>query len=60
VFWFIVYVLASIGPSIGGVVFEYFYQGHLFIIVLMLNLIILGWIAKQGIVKNNNDDENSF
>ena len=60
VFWFIVYVLASIGPSIGGIVFEYFYQGHLFVVVLLLNLIILGWIAKQGIVKNNNNDESAL
>ncbi|MFW9962434.1 MAG: MFS transporter [Candidatus Sifarchaeia archaeon] len=51
VFWFIVYLLSSIGPSIGGIVFEYFYPGNLFVVVLLLNLIILGWITRQGLVK---------
>jgi MFS family permease len=60
VFWFIVFIFASIGPSFGGVIFQYFYSGHLFIIVLLLNLIILGWIARQGIVKDNKNDENTL
>jgi MFS family permease len=60
VFWFIVFIFASIGPSVGGIVFQYFYQGHLFIVVLLLNLIILGWIASQGLVKDNRDDENTL
>jgi MFS family permease len=51
VFWFIVFLFASIGPTVGGILFEYFYQGHLFIVVLLLNLIILGWIATKGLVK---------
>jgi MFS family permease len=59
VFWFIVYIFASIGPTIGGVVFQYFYQGHLFILVLLLNLIILGWIASQGLVKEKVDTEST-
>jgi MFS family permease len=56
-FWFIVFLFASIGPSLGGVLFEYFYSGHLFIVVLLLNLIILGWIASQGIVKTSEEIE---
>ncbi|MHA2026394.1 MAG: MFS transporter [Candidatus Thorarchaeota archaeon] len=57
VFWFIVWMCASIGPTIGGFVFRYFYQGDLFIVVIMLNLLILGWIAKQGLVKENEQAE---
>ena len=53
VFWFIVWMCASIGPYVGGLVFQYFYQGDLFIVVLMLNLLILGWISKQGLVREN-------
>jgi MFS family permease len=58
VFWFLVYLLSSIGPSVGGFVFEYFYQGDLFIIVLLLNIIILGWIARQGLVNNREETGN--
>ena len=59
VFWFIVYIFSSIGPAFGGIMFQYFYQGHLFIVVLLLNLIILGWIASQGLVKENMDSEST-
>jgi len=52
VFWFIVFMFASIGPYVGGFVFQNFYQGDLFIVVFLLNIIILGWIATKGIVKN--------
>ena len=55
VFWFIVYLFASLGPSIGGIVFEYFYRGYLFIFVLLLNLIILGWIMRKGLVKTTEE-----
>ena len=57
VFWFIVWMCAAIGPLMGGLVFHYFYQGNLFIVVIMLNLLILGWIAKQGLVKENEHAE---
>ena len=57
VFWFIVYMFSSVGPSIGGVVFEFLYQGHLFIVVLVLNFIILGWIATKGLVKKSEESE---
>jgi MFS family permease len=50
VFWFIVYLLASIGPLVGGFVFDYSPPG-LFIIIFLLNIIILGWIATRGLVK---------
>ncbi|MFW9787324.1 MAG: MFS transporter [Candidatus Thorarchaeota archaeon] len=52
VFWFIVFLISSIGPYFGGLVFQYFYQGHLFLIVLLLNLIILAWIGTKGLVRN--------
>jgi cyanate permease len=51
VFWFIVYLLSSIGPFVGGFIFQYFYQGYLFVVVFVLNLIILGWIATRGLVR---------
>ena len=51
VFWFIVYLLSSIGPFVGGFLFQYFYQGYLFVVVFVLNLIILGWIATRGLVR---------
>jgi MFS family permease len=57
VFWFIVWMLASIGPGIGGFVFENFYQGYLFVIVLLINFIILGWIATKGLVRNSKKVE---
>ena len=37
--------------------FQYFYQGHLFIFVLLLNLIILGWIVRKGLVKTTEKTE---
>jgi hypothetical protein len=57
VFWFIVWMCGSFGPYIGGLVFQYFYQGDLFFIVLILNFFILGWIAKQGLVRENEHVE---
>jgi MFS family permease len=58
VFWFIVWMFASFGPYIGGLVFQYFYQGDLFLIILVLNFLILGWIAKQGLIKEDKNEEN--
>jgi len=55
VFWFFVYLFASIGPYFGGIVFQYFSQGYLFIIIFFLNLIILGWIATKGLVKTKEE-----
>ncbi|MFW9806210.1 MAG: MFS transporter [Candidatus Thorarchaeota archaeon] len=58
VFWFIVYMFSSIGPTIGGIVFDIFEQGYqLFIIVLLLNLIILGWIATKGLVRTTEEKD---
>jgi MFS family permease len=53
VFWFIVWMCASIGPYLGGLIFQYFYQGDLFLVIMLLNLVILGWIARQGLVRKN-------
>jgi MFS family permease len=57
VFWFLVWMISSIGPYLGGLIFQYFYQGDLFLIILLLNLIILGWIARQGLVRENEKSE---
>jgi len=57
VFWFIVYLFTSIGPFIGGVLFTYADPSQLFAVVLALNLIILGSIARNGLVMKGNETE---
>ncbi|MFW9927561.1 MAG: hypothetical protein ACFFDM_12480, partial [Candidatus Thorarchaeota archaeon] len=54
VFWFIVWMCASVGPYIGGLFFQYFYQGDLFLVILLLNMLILAWIASQGLIRESN------
>ncbi|MFX1484456.1 MAG: hypothetical protein ACFFCP_14850, partial [Promethearchaeota archaeon] len=51
VFWFTVWMCASIGPLVGGLVFQYFSQSDLFILIFILNILILGWISRQGLVR---------
>lgn len=57
VFWFIILMCASIGPYLGGVVFQYFYSGDLFLVILVLNILLLGWISRQGLVTENTTAE---
>jgi MFS family permease len=52
-FWATVYLCVSFGPLIGGFVFTYFEQYYLFVAVLVLNLLILGAIARNGLVGGN-------
>jgi MFS family permease len=54
-FWFIVWMCAALGPYIGGLIFNYFYQGYLFLVILLLNILILGWIVKLGLVRENEN-----
>ncbi len=54
-FWAVVYLCQSIGPLIGGIIFTYFEQSYLFVVVLGLNLLILGAIAKNGLVSDEAD-----
>ncbi|MCK4485036.1 MAG: MFS transporter [Candidatus Thorarchaeota archaeon] len=54
-FWSAVYLCTSIGPLIGGIIFTYFEQSYLFVVVLGLNLLILGAIAKNGLVSDEAD-----
>jgi len=54
-FWAAVYLCQSIGPLIGGIIFTYFEQSYLFVVVLGLNLLILGAIAKNGLVSDEAD-----
>jgi len=54
-FWAVVYLCQSIGPLIGGVIFTYFEQSYLFVIVLGLNFLILGALAKNGLVSDEAD-----
>ena len=55
VFWAVVYLCQSIGPLIGGVIFTYFEQSYLFVVVLGLNFLILGALAKNGLVSDEAD-----
>ena len=57
VFWFIVWMCASIGPYLGGIVFQYFYPGNLFLVILVLNILIMGWISRQGLVRESKTAE---
>ena len=54
-FWAVVYLCMSIGPLIGGIIFTYFEQSILFAIVFCLNLLILGALAKNGLVSDEAD-----
>ncbi len=54
-FWAVVYLGQSIGPLIGGIIFTYFKQSLLFVIVFGLNLLILGALAKNGLVSDEAD-----
>jgi MFS family permease len=54
-FWAVVYLCQSIGPLIGGIIFTYFEQSFLFVIVLGLNFLILGALAKNGLVSDEAD-----
>ena len=54
-FWAVVYLCQSIGPLIGGIIFTYFEQSLLFAIVFCLNLLILGALAKNGLVSDEAD-----
>ncbi|MGY5877006.1 MAG: hypothetical protein RTU30_14745, partial [Candidatus Thorarchaeota archaeon] len=55
VFTTIIYLCGSIGPLIGGLIFEYVQQSWLFLVVLVLNLIILLTIAGTRFVKDESE-----
>jgi MFS family permease len=54
-FWAVVYLCQSIGPMIGGIIFTYFEQSYLFAVVFGLNFLILGALAKNGLVSDEAD-----
>jgi MFS family permease len=54
-FWAVVYLCQSFGPLIGGIIFTFFEQSYLFVVVLGLNLLILGALAKNGLVSDEVD-----
>ncbi len=49
VFWTVVYVCASVGPLIAGLIFAAFNPSLVFLVILGLNLIILSWTAHYGL-----------
>jgi MFS family permease len=49
-FWFIIFLSASVGPLIGGIISEYSSILVLLVAVLILNLLILGAIARYDLM----------
>jgi len=48
IFWTVVYVVTSPGYFVGGLIFEFMGPANMFIIIMIVNLLILGGIAKYG------------
>ncbi len=57
IFWVIVYVLASVGPVIAGIIYTFMTPSILFLTIIVLNVVILGAISKGpfGNGPQNND-----
>jgi len=57
-FWFIVWITASFGPLVGGLISEATSIMSLFVMVFILNIIILGAIARYDLtIKGQNGQE---
>jgi len=56
VFWSIVHVIASIGPLIGGAIFEFLDASLLFALVIVANIVILGGVARFGVERKEPED----
>ena len=56
-FWFIVWMSASFGPYIGGLISEATSIISLFVIVLILNILILGAIARYDLTTKRLNDQ---
>ena len=54
-FWFIVWMSASLGPFVGGLISEATSIMSLFVIVFVLNIAILGAIARYDLVKTEEN-----
>lgn len=55
IFWFVVYIGSSLGPFIGGLIFEYVTMATLFLVALALNVIILLAIWGGGLLAGDGD-----
>jgi MFS family permease len=53
-FWFIIYLASSFGPFIGGIISETTNILYLFVAVLILNVVILGSIARYDLTSQNH------
>jgi MFS family permease len=56
VFWSIVNIIASIGPLIGGAIFEFLDASLLFALVIVVNIVILGGVARFGVERREPED----
>ena len=57
VLWSLVHIISSIGPIVGGAIFEFLDPSLLFALVLITNLVILGGVAYFGIEKEELEPE---
>ncbi|MHA2356569.1 MAG: hypothetical protein ACXADC_15440, partial [Candidatus Thorarchaeota archaeon] len=57
VLWTLVHIISSIGPFVGGAIFEFLYPPLLFALVMITNLMILGGVAYFGIEKEEQEPE---
>ncbi|TFG98073.1 MFS transporter [Candidatus Thorarchaeota archaeon] len=56
-FWFIVWLSASLGPIVGGVISEITGIASLFVLVFVLNIIILGSIARYDLTSKRQNGQ---
>jgi MFS family permease len=49
-FWFVTYLSTSIGPYLGGLIFQLWVPQYLFVIVLALNIAIMAAIHFKGLI----------
>jgi MFS family permease len=57
VLWTLVHIISSIGPFVGGAIFEFLDPPLLFALVMITNLMILGGVAYFGIEKEEQEPE---
>ncbi|MFW9957559.1 MAG: MFS transporter [Candidatus Odinarchaeota archaeon] len=57
-FWFVIYLASSFGPFIGGMLSEVTSILNLFVVVLILNLLILGAIARYDLTEKGQQVPN--
>jgi hypothetical protein len=57
-FWFLIYLASSFGPLVGGIIAQTTNMLYLFVAVLILNILILGFIARYDLTTQTQLSEN--